>query len=981
MKRLLIVLAAGVAAIGITLDSPAQHVRPEPARTLPAWIVTPGAETPVALERADVEVSTAGGLARTTLLLTLRNPNARVLEGMLQFPLQPGQQVTAFALDIGGEMRDAVPVPKQRGRQVFESIERRNVDPALLEQTAGNHFRLRVYPLPARGMRQVRLVLDEPMRRDREDWRLALPAGLLSAASTVSLRVHGAKSAPVLDGAFATPQWRRDGDGQRTDLERGDAASAAGLSLRFPASAAERAYVGMQGDARYVLAEVPVAAASKPRSIPRHVGLLWDASASGRKRDHAGELELLDRYFRAMGDGRVELRLLRDRGMDGGSFQVRGGDWSTLRKALAEADYDGATDLADWVPATDVGEYLLVSDGLQNYGTQPMPALASGQRLYALASGTSDATRLAALAEARSGRLIAWQGGAGLDTAAPALLADGAHVTALEGEGVDRLVAQSRWIDDGVLRVAGRLREPVGRIIATVEGAGGRRRIVVPVTSAGIAHGQVPQAWAGWTVATLSAEPERNRASIARLGSEFSLVTAGTSLLVLDDPADYVRYDIPAPPALQAQVTAIRDGQLREREASRSERIDTVARQFAERIAWWERVFPKDTRPVPEPKKADVGGNALERVTVTASRANERDQATSVAPPPPPGEPPVVFSDPSPMDVAAPAPVALLAPGTVRESDDRTDQNDGAPAATIRLQPWEPDSPYARRLRDAPANQLYALYLDERDSHASSTAFYLDVADLLLQRGRRDEALRVLSNLAELELENRHILRVLGYRLMQAKAYPLAVQVFRQVLEMAEEEPQSHRDLALALSAVGDRQQAIRHLYDVVSGEWDPRFAEIELVSLNELNQIVVTSPKALDTSFIDRRLLKNMPLDLRVVLSWDSDNSDMDLWVTDPNGEKCYYSNKLTYQGGLISDDFTGGYGPEEFVLRDAKPGKYKVQANYFGDRQQVVTGATTLSLRFSTGWGSGHQQDQTVTLRLSGKDETVLVGEFEVK
>ncbi len=166
-----------------------------------------------------------------------------------------------------------------------------------------------------------------------------------------------------------------------------------------------------------------------------------------------------------------------------------------------------------------------------------------------------------------------------------------------------------------------------------------------------------------------------------------------------------------------------------------------------------------------------------------------------------------------------------------------------------------------------------------------------------------------------------------------------------------------------------------------MSGQWDGRFAEVELVSLNELNQIVATSPKLLDTSFIDRRLLKNMPLDLRVVLSWDSDNSDMDLWVTDPNGEKCYYSNTLTYQGGLISDDFTGGYGPEEFVLRDAKPGKYTVQANYFGDRQQVVTGATTLSLRFSTGSGSGHQQDQTVTLRLSGKDETVLVGEFEVK
>ncbi|HOU66101.1 MAG TPA: DUF2135 domain-containing protein, partial [Thermomonas sp.] len=113
----------------------------------------------------------------------------------------------------------------------------------------------------------------------------------------------------------------------------------------------------------------------------------------------------------------------------------------------------------------------------------------------------------------------------------------------------------------------------------------------------------------------------------------------------------------------------------------------------------------------------------------------------------------------------------------------------------------------------------------------------------------------------------------------------------------------------------------------------------------------------------------------------WDADNTDIDLWVTDPNGEKCFYGNTLTYQGGLISDDFTGGYGPEEFVLRDAKPGKYRVEAHYFGDRQQVVTGATTLSLRLSTGWGTRQQRDQAVTLRLSGKDESVLVGEFEVR
>ncbi|WP_017909460.1 DUF2135 domain-containing protein, partial [Xanthomonas sp. SHU 199] len=307
----------------------------------------------------------------------------------------------------------------------------------------------------------------------------------------------------------------------------------------------------------------------------------------------------------------------------------------------------------------------------------------------------------------------------------------------------------------------------------------------------------------------------------------------------------------------------------------------------------------------------------------------------------------------------------------------------GSEPATISLmlQPWQPDSPYARRLRAAAADAVYPLYLSERAAHADSVAFYLDVADVLFERGQRDLALRVLSNLAELQLENRHVLRVLGYRLLQAGRADLAVPVFEQVLRLGEEEPQSFRDLGLAYAARGDAQAAIAQLYEVVVRDWDTRFDGVSMIALNELNAIVARAPRPLDTGFVDPRLLRNLPLDLRVVLNWDSDNSDMDLWVTDPNGERCFYGNRATYQGGQLSPDFTGGYGPEEFSLRTAKPGKYKVEANFFGERQPLVTGATTLHLQLSTGWGTAAQRDQQVTLRLTERKETVLVGEFDVR
>src|SRR5690606_184751 len=152
-------------------------------------------------------------------------------------------------------------------------------------------------------------------------------------------------------------------------------------------------------------------------------------------------------------------------------------------------------------------------------------------------------------------------------------------------------------------------------------------------------------------------------------------------------------------------------------------------------------------------------------------------------------------------------------------------------------------------------------------------------------------------------------------------------------------------------------------------------------IALAELNAIAANAQArgvAVDLQRLDPRLQRNLPLDLRAVLSWDADNTDIDLWVTDPNGERAYYCRRLTYQGGRMSRDFTGGYGPEEFSLRHAKPGTYTVEAQFYGHRQQIVAPATTLMLRLSTDFGKPTQIDRDVVLRLSGRGDRIAVGTF---
>jgi tetratricopeptide (TPR) repeat protein len=307
--------------------------------------------------------------------------------------------------------------------------------------------------------------------------------------------------------------------------------------------------------------------------------------------------------------------------------------------------------------------------------------------------------------------------------------------------------------------------------------------------------------------------------------------------------------------------------------------------------------------------------------------------------------------------------------------------SDGPAVMSIALRPWSPDSPYIRRMKEARAEDLYRIYLDERPDYENSAAFFLDVSYQLTERGQEDLSLRVLSNLAEMELGNHQILRVLGYRLLEAGRAGQALVIFKQVLDMADYEPQSYRDLGLAYSAVADRQSAIDALYEVVNRDFDRNFPGVEVIALTEMNAIIASSPVALDTGKIDPRFIADRPIDLRVVLTWDFDNTDIDLHVTDPNGEEAFYSHPLSYQGGRVSPDNTVGYGPEEYSLKIAKPGKYRIDVNFYGHSRQVVSEATTIQLDFFTRWGTKEQKKQSVTMRLKEAKDRILVGEFEVK
>ena len=77
----------------------------------------------------------------------------------------------------------------------------------------------------------------------------------------------------------------------------------------------------------------------------------------------------------------------------------------------------------------------------------------------------------------------------------------------------------------------------------------------------------------------------------------------------------------------------------------------------------------------------------------------------------------------------------------------------------------------------------------------------------------------------------------------------------------------------------------------------------------------------------------------MQVTLTWfDESALDLDLWVTEPSGERCYYGNPVTATGGQLDrDNLCGNYinGRPENIFWQTNPpvGEYIVEVDWYYD------------------------------------------------
>ena len=474
---------------------------------------------------------------------------------------------------------------------------------------------------------------------------------------------------------------------------------------------------------------------------------------------------------------------------------------------------------------------------------------------------------------------------------------------------------------------------------------------------------------------------------------------------------------------------------------AKAEHEQMLLKYWEERVRWWKD--PKPPKRTPKSGVFDgVGSVSPERSASRNEMRRENRAARAMARSAAPEE--VLEEIPAaPMQSAmAPSGMRYLSTSERAVSGAKASVPRGAAgsgtAPTVTLKAWNPKTPYIDALKAAPKGEAYKVYLKEREKYASSPAFYLDCAGWFYKAGITNMADRILSNLAEFKLEDAALWRSMGWRAREAGSYDLAVLAFRKVLKMRGEEAQSRRDLALVLMESGkahicdgdwervkkadeqlialrncndpadtlesrlkarlevarrELEEAMRLFADAAfnvrarrSGRRGNDF-QVSVIALEELNGLIswvndVKWPDGKKPAIpeFDSAYRRDLPVKLRIVMSWDADQTDIDLHVLEPNGEECYYGHRRTAEGGFVSEDVTTGYGPEEYLKKELESGTYKVMSNYFASHQTKLTGATTVTATVYTDWGTAQEKRQVLTLRLEKPKSKHLIGEVKL-
>jgi len=244
-------------------------------------------------------------------------------------------------------------------------------------------------------------------------------------------------------------------------------------------------------------------------------------------------------------------------------------------------------------------------------------------------------------------------------------------------------------------------------------------------------------------------------------------------------------------------------------------------------------------------------------------------------------------------------------------------------------------------------------------------------------------ALRTVTTIAEIAPDDAMARQSLSAVFLEFGALRQARYEISEVTRLRPEEPEAYFQLGDLLVREGSFKEAEECFRRMLRFNFHERFGNIDARARDGLLSVyrAMIDRKVGNRSELEEKIrrLQSGKLefkDIKVVLSWKTSGTDVDLWVTAPGEEKCTYQQKSTFRGGRLDRDVTSGFGPETYTLPEFRDGAWLIEVDFFSGG--AVTPGQVEIILFE---GTEREVRKTVpfTLKESKQKVTIFKGELK--
>lgn len=354
---------------------------------------------PIAIRSHRVTARVEDGIARTHVKQVFVNPQSRPLEAIYSFPLPEDASIVELSMTVADQRLEGLLAERREARRVYDSLVRRDKDPALLEQVGRSLYRLSVFPVMPAVETVIELTYVEPCAAIAGEVRYVYPLASQRSTATVerdfTATVEFATSARLLaiespiEGMSTTALSEREGrasfEESKARLDR-DLVVVARIATETPAMKVHT-WRAPGGDA-YFAAVLTAPRIADAAVIPRDFTFVLDVSGSMKGEKMAQAKRAVQWWIEQLGPrDRANLVLFSDvtRRFAEDPVDATPENRRALDEFISAAQPAGGTDLSAAVRAAGrhqgsegrLAVSVLLTDGLPTSGETSATAIVS----------------------------------------------------------------------------------------------------------------------------------------------------------------------------------------------------------------------------------------------------------------------------------------------------------------------------------------------------------------------------------------------------------------------------------------------------------------------------------------------------------------------------------------------------------------------------------------------------------------------------